>query len=72
MHSDGDELLYLVSGRVHVILEEADGQRVVEVTGGPALVAPWGVWHQILLQEPTQLLHINPGPRSGCRPLDQS
>ncbi len=48
-HPDGDELLYLVSGRVHVILETDDDQRVVEVTGGPALVIPRGVWHQVLL-----------------------
>jgi len=40
VHADGDELLYMVSGRVHVILELADGQRVVEVTGGQALVVP--------------------------------
>lgn len=68
-HPDGDELLFLISGRVDVVLDEPDGERVVEVLGGQAFVVPRGVWHQVLLREPSRLLHITPGPRGEHRPL---
>jgi mannose-6-phosphate isomerase-like protein (cupin superfamily) len=69
MHPDGDELLYLVSGYVHVHLEEAGGEQVVEVKAGQAIVVPRGVWHRVVLQAPSQLVHITPGPGGEHRPL---
>jgi mannose-6-phosphate isomerase-like protein (cupin superfamily) len=68
MHPDGDELLYVVSGRFNVSLE-LDERRDVEVRQGEALVVPRGVWHLITLQEPGQLVHITPGPGGAHRPL---
>ena len=46
MHPDGDELLYLISGAVTVTLELADGDRLVDLGAGDAVVVPKGVWHQ--------------------------
>lgn len=69
MHPDGDELLYLLSGHVDVLLEEEGGERKVEVNPGEALVVPRGVWHRVLLREPSELLHITPGPGGEHRPL---
>ncbi len=69
MHPDGDELLYLISGAVTVRLELADGDRLVELGAGDAVVVPKGVWHQIMLQEPGRLMHITPGPNGDARPL---
>jgi len=69
LHPDGDELLYLVSGRVDVILEENGSEHVVEVTAGQAFVVPRGVWHRVNLREPSRILHITPGPRGDHRPL---
>jgi mannose-6-phosphate isomerase-like protein (cupin superfamily) len=68
VHPDGDELLYLVSGRVRVHLELAEGERDVNLGPGQALVVPRGVWHRLVLQEPYQLVHITPGPGGGHRP----
>ena len=68
MHPDGDELLYLISGRVQVVLELDDGDRVVDVDAGQALVVPRGVWHLIRVVEPGQLFNITPGPRGDARP----
>jgi len=68
MHPDGDELLYLVSGRIQVVLEFEDGDRVVDVQPGEALVVPRGVWHNILSVEPGQIIHITPGPGGDARP----
>ena len=69
MHPDGDELLYLVSGAVAGTLELADGDVVVEVGAGDAVVVPRGVWHKVTMREPGQLIHITPGPNGDARPL---
>ena len=69
MHPDGDELLYVVSGRFHVSLELDAECRDVELRPGDALVVPRGVWHLVTLQEPGQLVHITPGPGGAHRPL---
>ena len=68
MHPDGDELLYLFSGRIEVRLELPDGTRDVPVEAGEALVVPRGVWHLIRRVEPGLLLHITPGPNGQARP----
>jgi mannose-6-phosphate isomerase-like protein (cupin superfamily) len=69
LHPDGDELLYLISGRVSVVLEENGEERTVEVSPGQALVVPRGTWHRVVLREPSRLLHITPGPGGQHRPL---
>lgn len=69
MHPDGDEVLILLSGRMTVTLEESDGTRTVEVFAGQGLVVPKGVWHQVLPEEPCQLIHVTPGPGGEHRPL---
>jgi mannose-6-phosphate isomerase-like protein (cupin superfamily) len=69
MHPDGDELLYVVSGRFKVSLELDAGLRDVEVRAGEALVVPRGVWHLVALQEPGRLVHVTPGPGGDHRPL---
>ena len=51
MQPDGDELLFLMSGNVSVVLEEEDGQRVLEVRSGQAVVVPRGVWHRVVPNE---------------------
>ena len=70
MHPDGDELLYLISGRVDVVIEEDGRERTVELGPGQAFVVPRGVWHRVSLREPSQILHITPGPGGEHRPLE--
>lgn len=77
MHPDGDELLFLVSGRIDVVLE-TDGQQdavgqeqTLELLPGNAIVVPKGVWHRVLIREPSQLVHITPGPGGGVRLLER-
>ena len=69
MHPDGDELLFLVSGRVTVVLEDREPPRQIELEPGRACIVPRGVWHRVLLREPSQILHITPGPGGEHRPL---
>lgn len=68
-HPDGDELLYLISGRLQVMLDDDEENRLVQLQPGDAFVVPQGVWHQVLLQEPSHLLAITPGPSIEYRPL---
>jgi len=72
MHPDGDELLYLISGAVTVTLELANGDCLVDLGAGDAVVVPKGVWHQITMREPGRLIHITPGPNGKARPLGSS
>jgi mannose-6-phosphate isomerase-like protein (cupin superfamily) len=69
VHPDGDEVLYLVSGAVAVTLELADGDCLVDLGAGDAVVVPKGVSHRITMREPGQLIHITPGPNGEARPL---
>jgi mannose-6-phosphate isomerase-like protein (cupin superfamily) len=69
MHPDGDEVLLLISGHVSVLLEEEASKRVLELRPGQAVIVPRGVWHRVLPNEPSQLLHITPGPGGQHRPL---
>ena len=72
MHPDGDELLFLVSGRVTVLLEDAEPVRKVALLPGQAVVVPKGIWHRVVLDEPSQLVHITPGPGGEHRPLPEA
>ncbi len=69
MHPDGDELLYVISGRVTVVMEMENGEERTALAAGEAVVVPKGIWHRVLIEEPTQLIHITPGPGGEHRPL---
>jgi mannose-6-phosphate isomerase-like protein (cupin superfamily) len=68
-HPDGDELLYLVAGRITVVLEEPTGDRHVGVAPGEAMIVPQGVWHRVLVDEPCHLVYVTPGPHEEHRHL---
>ena len=68
MHSDGDEVLYLISGRVRVTLETAAVEEL-EMQPGDGLIVPKGVWHRVDVLEPCQIMYVTPGPHSEFRPL---
>jgi mannose-6-phosphate isomerase-like protein (cupin superfamily) len=61
MHPAGDELLYLLSGAIDIVLEEEHGERVLELTPGVACIIPRNVWHRQIIHKPSDLLFITPG-----------
>ena len=65
MHPEADELLFLVSGAIDLIVEESDGERIVSVHTGEAAIVPRGMWHRLVMREPGKLLFIN--SRTGMR-----
>ena len=66
MHLDGDEVLYLIRGRVRVTLE-ADPVEKLELAAGDGLVVPKGVWHTVDILEPCQIMYVTPGPNNSFR-----
>ncbi len=68
MHPDGDELLYVISGRLRVV-SESDPSSPVVLGAGQACIVRRGEWHKVEMIEPAQLLHVTPGPNGDHRPL---
>lgn len=68
MHPDGDELLYLISGRVRVTLE-TDPVEILDIAPGDGLIVPKGIWHRVDILEPSQIVYVTPGPNNQFRAL---
>ncbi|MFV0524018.1 MAG: cupin domain-containing protein [Acidimicrobiales bacterium] len=73
LHPDGDELLYVFSGSMDLIIDDGDKETVgvetsVRLRPGDAFVVPRGIWHRLEAREPGRLLHITPGPGGDYRP----
>ncbi len=68
MHPDGDEILYLISGRVKVVFLDSP-QEDIDVRPGDGLVVPKGMWHRVDIIEPSQIVYLTPGPNNEFRPV---
>jgi len=69
MHPDGDEVLYLISGRIRVVFLD-DPLDDVDVLPGGGLVVPKGMWHRVDIIEPSEIVYLTPGPNNEFRPLE--
>jgi quercetin dioxygenase-like cupin family protein len=67
-HPDGDEILYLISGRVRVVLLESD-EDDIDMSPGDGLLVPKGIWHRVDILEPSRIVYLTPGPNGEHRPL---
>lgn len=67
MHPQADEIVYLLSGAVEVLLEEAGGVRTIALSGSGAIVVPRGVWHTARVLEPSRMLHVTRGAGTELR-----
>ena len=70
VHPDGDEILYVISGKVRVIGDSAPDEPI-ELGPGSACIVKKGEWHRLEVLEKTQLVHITPGPGGGVRLLER-
>lgn len=68
VHPDGDEFLYVISGRFRVTGDSAP-DAPVELGPGEACIVRKGEWHVVHVVEPGQLVNITPGPRGDHRAL---
>jgi mannose-6-phosphate isomerase-like protein (cupin superfamily) len=69
MHPAGDEVLYLLSGKMDVILQNNNSQEIVSLSGGKAVIVPAGSWHTVKIYSPGDLLSITRGAGTQVRPL---
>lgn len=69
MHPQGEEVLVLLDGRMTLILDEAGGERRVEMAPGATCIVPRGVWHRALVPEPARFLALTYGAGTQHRPV---
>ena len=69
MHPAGDELLYLLKGALDVILEEQRGERRVELRAGAGYIVPRGLWHRLVMHQPSDLLFCTPPHGTQHKPV---
>jgi len=68
MHPDGDEILFLIAGRVRVVFLDSSDEDI-EAVAGDGLIVPKGMWHRVDILEPSQIVYLTPGPNNEYRPV---
>lgn len=68
VHPDGDEVLYLISGRARIVFLDSDAADI-ELLPGDGAVVPRGMWHRVDILEPCQIVYATPGPNNRFRPV---
>ncbi len=58
MHPAGDEILFLISGAMSVVLEQGRTKRRFALKPGEAFIVPRGFWHTVTIQRAGKLLSI--------------
>lgn len=61
VHPDGDELLYLLSGSMDVVIESEGKNKVITLASFSSCIVPKETWHQTIAREPCSLPFITPG-----------
>jgi mannose-6-phosphate isomerase-like protein (cupin superfamily) len=69
MHPAGEEVLYLLSGALDLVLQNSDGDRTVKLRSGAAFIVPRGTWHRGILRSPYTMLSITYGAGTKHRAL---
>lgn len=68
MHPEGEELIYLLSGRMTLVLDEASGSfDRVDLRAGEATVVQRGIWHTADISEAGKALYITNGAGTQSR-----
>ena len=68
-HPDGDEILYLISGRARIVFLDSD-LNDIDMAPGDGAVVPRGMWHRVDILEPCQIVYATPGPDNEFKPLE--
>jgi len=67
-HPHGDEIVYLLSGALDLLLEHEGGVETIVLEGSGAVVVPRGVWHTARVRRPSRMLHLTRGEGTEHRP----
>jgi mannose-6-phosphate isomerase-like protein (cupin superfamily) len=61
MHPEGDELLILSSGSLTMEFRKERIERTAPLPLRSAFIVPAGLWHRLIVHEPSVLIAITPG-----------
>ena len=65
MHPDGDEILYVISGKVRITYDS--GNDPLDLGPRQACIVRKGEWHKVDCLEEAEFVHITPGPNGEAR-----
>jgi uncharacterized cupin superfamily protein len=61
-HPSGDEVVYLLSGAVELLLDDGLERRTLPLGVGQAAIVRAGTWHRAVVHAPSRLLFVTPTP----------
>lgn len=70
MHPEGDELVYLLSGEVEMLLQLPSGTTGTHIYERGAILVPRGVWHTARVMCPSRMLFITRGAGTQHKPAN--
>lgn len=70
MHPDGDEIVYIFSGKIEVTLE-LEEEVMIQVGEEEGIIIPKGIWHKIHVVDPVKGVILSPGPSFEYRELNK-
>lgn len=69
-HPAGEEVVMLLSGKVDMILDLPEGEKLVSLRPQQTVVIPRNIWHRALVHEPGDALFITRGAGTEHRPFE--
>ena len=70
MHPNGEEIVYLLSGAMDLILEKDDVRQTIELRSKGLVIVPRGTWHTAKVFQMSNVLVITRGEETQIRPAD--
>ena len=69
MHPEGDEIVFLLSGALDLVVEEDGRERVIPLRGRGGCIVPRGLWHRAVIHAPGETLHVTRGAGTETRSI---
>ena len=70
-HPAGDELVFVLSGALELVLDEDGRERTLPLRSGSGAVIPRGMWHTARVREASEALFVTRGAGTEHRPLER-
>lgn len=70
MHPNGEEIVYMLSGSMDLILEKDGERKTFELRSKGLVVVPRGTWHTGKVFAPSNVLVITRGEETKVRPVN--
>ena len=67
MHPNGEEIVYLLSGALDLILEKDDARETLELRSKGLVIVPRGTWHTAKIIETSRVMVVTLGSETQVR-----